>query len=72
MNSKMKKGIFWGGIVASLILVMNVFHYLFGGLNALAAGPHGLGHGHGPRGMGSHGGCGPGFGPQHMMAPFLF
>lgn len=73
MNSKVKKGIFWGGIVASIILVMNVFHNLFGGLNALAAGPHG----HGPRGLDRHGGFGTqsgfaphhGFGPQHMMGP---
>lgn len=59
MNAKVKKGIFWGGIIASMILVMNVFHHLFGGLNALAAGPHG----HGSRGMGPHGG----FGPGHVM-----
>lgn len=79
MNSKVKKGIFWGGIVASIILVMNVFHNLFGGLNALAAGPHG----HGPRGLDRHSGFGQqndiglqsgfaphhGFGPQHMMGP---
>jgi hypothetical protein len=59
MNTKWKKGIFWGGIIASMVLIMNVFHYLFGGLNALAAGPHG----HGPRDMGPHGG----FGPSHMI-----
>jgi formate hydrogenlyase subunit 3/multisubunit Na+/H+ antiporter MnhD subunit len=59
MNAKVKKGLIWGVIVASMILVINVFHYLFGGLNALAAGPHG----HGPRGTGHHGG----FAPQHMM-----
>ncbi|MFD2446980.1 hypothetical protein ACFSO7_23865 [Bacillus sp. CGMCC 1.16607] len=59
MNTKMKKGIFWGGIIASIILVLNVFHYLFGGLSVLAGGPHG----HGPRGMGPQSG----FGPHHMM-----
>ncbi|MFJ8264581.1 hypothetical protein [Peribacillus asahii] len=59
MNTKVKKGIFWDGIIASMILVMNVFHYLFGGLNALAAGPHGHEH----RGMGPHGG----FESNHMM-----
>ncbi|USK58950.1 hypothetical protein [Peribacillus asahii] len=59
MNTKVKKGIFWGGIIASMILVMNVFHYLFGGLNALAYGPHG----HEPRGMDVRGG----FGPHHMI-----
>jgi hypothetical protein len=59
MNTKVKKGIFWGGIVASIILVINLFHYLFGGLHALAAGPHG----HGPRGLDPRGG----FGHPQMM-----
>ncbi|RBW69390.1 hypothetical protein [Bacillus taeanensis] len=57
MNTKVKKGIFWGGIIASMILVISVFHNLFGGLTALAAHPHG------PRGMSPHGG----FGNQHIM-----
>lgn len=63
MKSKMIKGIFWGGIIASLILAMNVFHFLFGCLNVLAAGPHGHGH----RGMGPHGGfeSNPMMGYQH-------
>ncbi len=56
MNQKLKKGIFWGGIIASMILVMNVFHYLFGGIHTLAFDPHGHGHGHG--GMGPSGGWG--------------
>ncbi|MED4403357.1 hypothetical protein ABET41_14190 [Metabacillus fastidiosus] len=59
MNTKFTKGIFWGGIIASMILVINIFHYLFGGLNILAAGPHG----HGPRDMGPHGG----FEPHHAI-----
>jgi len=62
MNSKVKKSLFWGGIIASMILVVNVFHYLFGGLQAFAAGPNG----HGPRGMAHHGGFGD-FGPQRMI-----
>jgi hypothetical protein len=62
MNTKVKKGIFWGGMVASMILVFNVFHYLFGGLHALAAGPHG----HGPRGMDPH----VGFGHQHIIGGY--
>jgi uncharacterized membrane protein len=60
MKAKMKKGIFWGGMLAFVVLILNVVHYLFGGASALAAGHHG----HGPRGMGHHG---DGFGPQQMM-----
>lgn len=60
MNTKIKKGIFWGGMIASMILILNVAHYLVGGASALAAGHHG----HGPRGMGHHGA---GFVPQQMM-----
>ena len=41
MNTKVKKSIFWGGIIASMVLIMN----LFGGLNALADGPRGHGEG---------------------------
>jgi H+/Cl- antiporter ClcA len=60
MKQKWKKGIIWGGMIASMILVVNVFHYLLSGASALAAGPHG--HGHGGH-MGPHGG----FGHQQMM-----
>jgi H+/Cl- antiporter ClcA len=60
MNTKWKKGIIWGGMIASMMLVINVFHYLLSGASALAAGPHGHG-GH----MGPHGG----FGHQMMMNP---
>ncbi|WP_445506510.1 hypothetical protein [Niallia sp. 03190] len=64
MNTKVKQGIFWGGIIFSMILVLNVFHYLFGGLHTLAAGPHG----HGPRGIdpGPNGD----FGPHHMLGHY--
>ncbi|WP_102346191.1 hypothetical protein [Bacillus sp. Marseille-P3661] len=58
MNAKVKKGIFWTVNIATMILVMNVFHFLFGGLRALADGFHG----HGPKGMTPH----HGWGPQHM------
>jgi H+/Cl- antiporter ClcA len=50
MNIKWKKGIVWGGMIASMILVMNVFHYLLSGASALAAGPHGHGGHMDPRG----------------------
>ncbi|MED1467292.1 hypothetical protein [Bacillus salipaludis] len=60
MNIKVKKGIFWGVIIASSVLVVNVLHFLIGGRNAYARGPQG-GHGHG--GMG-HGG---GFDGHPMM-----
>ncbi|PEQ85591.1 hypothetical protein CN481_20850 [Bacillus sp. AFS006103] len=51
MNTKVKKGIFWGGIIASSVLVINVFHFLLGGGSEHARGPHGHGGG-----MGQHGG----------------
>ncbi|MEH7549171.1 MULTISPECIES: hypothetical protein [Bacillaceae] len=61
MNTKAKKGIFWGVIIASTVLVINVLHFLLGGSSAFVArGPHG---GHGLGGMG-HGG---GFGGHQMM-----
>ncbi|MBV7507644.1 hypothetical protein KW850_20645 [Bacillus sp. sid0103] len=31
MNTKVKKGIFWGVIVASTVLIINVLHFLLGG-----------------------------------------
>jgi hypothetical protein len=55
---KVKKTIFWGAVITPMVLGVC---FLFGGLNALAAGPHG---GHGPGGMGSRGGFG---GPHHVM-----
>jgi uncharacterized membrane protein len=51
MNTKVKKGIFWGVIVASTVLVINVLHFLLGGSSAFARGPHG----HGSGGMGQKG-----------------
>lgn len=45
MNSKTKKGIFWGVMITPMVLGV---YFLLGGYTALAAGPHG----HGPRGMG--------------------
>ncbi|MGG3925488.1 hypothetical protein ABET51_05770 [Metabacillus fastidiosus] len=59
MNTKVRKGIFWGGIITSMVLVINVFHYLFGGLTTFADGPHG----HGLKDMGPHGG----FEPHHAI-----
>ncbi|MBT2727288.1 hypothetical protein J7E63_10100 [Bacillus sp. ISL-75] len=59
MNTKVKKGIFWGVGIAAMILVVNVLHYLFGGHShsSYANGPHG--HGPGPGGaMGQQGGFG--------------
>ncbi|PLS04237.1 hypothetical protein [Neobacillus cucumis] len=60
MNTKVRKGIFWGVLIASTVLVINVLHFLLGGSSAFARGPHG---GHGPGGMGMQGG----FGHQQMM-----
>ena len=60
MNTKAKKGIFWGVIIASTVLVINVIHFLLGGGISFARGPRG---GHGPGGMG-HGG---GFGGHQIM-----
>lgn len=65
MNTKVKKGVFWGVIIASAILMINVLHYLLGGHSAFARGPHGLG----PGGMGHHG-MGPrggGFEPHQLL-----
>ncbi|WP_251550266.1 hypothetical protein [Neobacillus muris] len=60
MNAKVKKGIFWGGIAAVMLLVFNVLHFLTGGSSAYARGPHG--HGFGGNGM-----RGGGFAPHSMM-----
>jgi hypothetical protein len=63
MNTKVKKGVFWGVIIAAMILVVNVLHYLLGGHSAYAEGRHG----HGPGEMGQRGG---GFeGHQFMNGP---
>ncbi|WP_042461484.1 hypothetical protein [Neobacillus dielmonensis] len=62
MNTKGKKGIFWGAIVASMVLAFNVLHFLLGGSSAYARGPQG--HDFGGRGM--HGG---GFASHQMNAP---
>ncbi|MDR6120472.1 hypothetical protein QFZ87_000069 [Bacillus sp. SLBN-46] len=56
MNKKMKKGVFWGVMMAAVIVAFNVLHYLLGGGSTFAAGPYG--HGHGPGGMGTRGGFG--------------
>lgn len=57
MRTKMKKGIFWGVVITSIILVINVLHYIFGGHSSFAGAR--LGHGPGPRGaMGYQGGIG--------------
>ncbi|WP_413304114.1 hypothetical protein AA0X95_00300 [Bacillus sp. 1P10SD] len=54
MNKNMKKGVFWGVMIAAVIVAFNVLHYLLGGGRNFAAGPHG--HGPGGMGMGSRGG----------------
>ena len=53
MNAKAKKGIFWGVIIASTVLVINALYFLLGGGSAFARGPRG---GHGPGGMGQQAG----------------
>lgn len=66
MSSKVKKGMFWTGMIAVMMVVINVFHHLFGALNVLASGPHGHG---GPKGMGPHGSFSPlgGSASHHMI-----
>lgn len=63
MNTRVKKGIFWGAMVTVVILVINVLHFLLGGHGTHGDGPHG--HEHGPRGMdmGQRGG----FDPHQVM-----
>ena len=58
MNTKVKKGIFWGVIVASTVLVFNVLHFFLGGHRDFARGQKGYGHGE----MGQRGGFGGGHG----------
>ncbi|MGG3467591.1 hypothetical protein ABES02_08940 [Neobacillus pocheonensis] len=48
---KKSKVFFWGIIIASTVLVINVLHFLLGGHSAFARGQHG----HGPGGMGQQG-----------------
>ncbi|WP_284036847.1 hypothetical protein [Neobacillus sp. 114] len=36
MNTKVKKGVLWGVIIAAMVFVVNVHHYLFGGASAMA------------------------------------
>ena len=55
MNAKAKKGIFWGVIMASTVLMINVLHFLLGGGSAFARGPRG-GQGRGFRHGGEFGG----------------
>ncbi len=59
MNTKLKKGIFWGVIIASAVMVINVLHFLLGGSGDFARGPVGQGPGE----MGHRGG----FEGHHMM-----
>ena len=51
MNTKAKKGIFWGVIIASTVMVINVLHFLLGGSSAFARGPRGHGEMGGPGGF---------------------
>ena len=62
VNTKVRKGIFWGVIIASSVVVINVLHFLLGGSSTYARGPGHGGMGH--QGMGPRGG---GFGGRHMM-----
>ena len=70
MNTKVKKGIFWGAIVAATILVINVLHFLLGGDRGREGG-----HGRGGIGMMQQGGMAQqgrmgqrgGFGHHQMM-----
>jgi hypothetical protein len=61
MNSRAKKGVFWGIMIAAVILVFNLLHHLFGNTSDYA-GRH-QGRGPGGMGMGTRGG----FGPHQMM-----
>ncbi|MBV7506102.1 hypothetical protein KW850_12630 [Bacillus sp. sid0103] len=53
MNTKVKKGIFWGVIIAAMVLMVNVLYYLLGGHSEYAEVRHG--YEHGPGGMGARG-----------------
>ncbi|MFC4803126.1 hypothetical protein ACFPA1_27775 [Neobacillus sp. GCM10023253] len=70
MNTKVKKGVFWGVIIAAMVFVVNALQYLFGGAGAMARGPHGPGMGQGgPGGREGMGGMNPrgDFGHGHFM-----
>ncbi|ULT56603.1 hypothetical protein L1999_26800 [Neobacillus drentensis] len=54
MNTKVEKGIFWGVIVASTVMVINVLHFLLGGRSAFARGPGGHGEMGGRGGFAGH------------------
>lgn len=62
MNSKVKKGVFWGVIVAAAVLVFNVLHFLIGG-------DRGREGGRGPGGIPQQGGMGQrgGFDHHHHL-----
>lgn len=63
---KKSKVFFWGIIIASTVLVINVLHFLLGGQSAFARGQHGhVPGGMGQQGMGSRGGGG--FESHHFM-----
>jgi uncharacterized membrane protein len=66
---KVKKGVFWGVMIAAMVLAVNALHYLIGGASVMAHGPGRGGMGHGRGGMG--GGMRPegGFGHQMMSGP---
>ncbi|MBT2655174.1 hypothetical protein J7E81_07950 [Bacillus sp. ISL-18] len=74
MNTKVKKGVFWGVIVAATVLVFNVLHLLLGGDRGRVGGrgPGGMAQ---PSGAGQQGGIPQqgglgqrgGFDHHHMM-----
>lgn len=39
MNNKLKKGLIIGGIIFTIVLIMNVFRFIFGGFHSPAFGP---------------------------------
>ncbi|MEH7419466.1 hypothetical protein V7266_30000 [Neobacillus drentensis] len=44
MNTKVKKGIFWGGLIASIILVINIVQSLLRGIGGFARSSQFGGH----------------------------
>jgi hypothetical protein len=65
MIKKMKRGIFWGGLIALVAFIINGLHHTFGGQRSFGNAPHG----HGPgRMMGQQGGLGNrgGFAPHQF------
>lgn len=63
MNTRVKKGIFWGMVTASMVLVISFISNLVGGTAALASGFHEHGRDMGMRAQG-------GFGHERMMDGF--